>query len=182
VSFRRLAGSVLGVAASMTTAPGESRTATLRRSNSILFTELALDGVALAGATSLVARRDNLSKWVRAGARFQVAGVTGAYEVAADSQAEADAITLTFAPALAGPAADGAALTFTRTYGESPRTRVPSTSASRDEKNVASGLGVVLLEWATPEPTQGDQLDGREIVEVLSPGNAYHHVVFKVTP
>lgn len=154
---------------------------TLRRKNTFEPSlGLKLSSAASAGATSIsltgttmaLSRKDGIAK---KGAIFQLAGVTGTYTVATDATITGNPYTLTFTPALAGPGALGAALTWTQPYSDHVYTAMNGASQEiTDERMVASGL---MVRWLTyradlPAPAVLDVLGGLTVRDVEPIGSA----------
>jgi hypothetical protein len=148
---------------------GDGATLTLRQDNTVRAA-LAVYGAVSGGATSLVAAGGNEKGDVVTGSKFSVAGVSGVYTVADASTAVAGRLTLNFTPALAGPAADGAALTWTQTYGE---TSYPIMSGHREDfskDEIERGVETFALPWLAAKPAPRDKgndlLGGKKITKV----------------
>lgn len=157
---------------------GDGLTYSLRRKNS-LAKALTVAAAALAGASSISftasgGLRKNDGRVVK-GATFTLAGVAGVYTVAADATVTVNPLVLSFTPVLAGPVAQGAALTWTQPYAEHAfKAMNGSSQETTDENMVAAGELVrwLLAEAGLQTPEAGDDLGGLAIkrVEPIGPG------------
>lgn len=134
----------------------------------------ALYGSAASGATSLTIAGGSLSGRIVAGALFGVAGVTGTYaavsavEVAANHRA-----TFSILPALAGPAADGSAVTWTRPYMEYRYPAMNGATESTEKEEIPVGTRIRVLQYMPgfPAPEATDLLDGMPIATASAVGS-----------
>lgn len=155
---------------------GGGLTYALRKKNS-LAKALTLSAAALAGASSITVTtpgnlRRNDGKVVK-GATFTLAGVTGTCTVAADATVTGNPLTITFTPVLAGPAALGAALTWSQTYAEYTYAAMNGSSQEQtEEQMIAAGELVrwLLADSSLPAPETGDELGGLSVKRVFPVG------------
>jgi hypothetical protein len=157
---------------------GGGLTYALRRKNS-LSEPLKLSAAALAGATSATVTGTRVLRkgdgTVKKGATFTVAGVAGTYTVAADATVTGNPLTITFAPVLAGPASQNAAVTWSQPYAEHSYEAMNGRSQVKTEQQlVADGELVRWLLYSAdlPAPAVGDALGGLTVQNVEPIGAA----------
>jgi hypothetical protein len=156
--------------------------ATLRQKNT-LTAEAHVWGGAAAGAESLIATAGDGT--VVRGSSFSVHGVPGTYTVAEDSSTAGGKITLSFSPPLAGTAADQAAISFVKPYGEWTYPVMDGSGIAEVDKEVVGGRQIRVLAYQAgkPAPRQhGDELDGLPITGVDAVGNPPTRYRLTVTP
>lgn len=102
---------------------GGGATAVIRRSHSLadhtegeVLADLRVSGNHLAGAATVTLTGDSLSGAAVSGMQLTI-GAT-AYTVAADATAAGGSVSVTLTSGLVAPAADGAAVTISRAYGD----------------------------------------------------------------
>lgn len=148
---------------------GGGATVTIRRRNTLQnsaqgapLVALAMAGAALAGATTISLDAPNLSGVLRAGSRFQIAGVAGTYTSQSDVETSAGALSVSISPALAGNAADNAAVTITQAFGDYTFAASRAREAAATGKKAAALLGRVRYHLsavgASTAPVPGDLL------------------------
>jgi len=145
----------------------------LRRANNISTQNLVLSSNVLSSATTLSiksASGPRLTGHAIKGSVFTIAGIPGMYMLASDSiEAQVSGtLPITFVPALALGAATGAAVTFTRSYTDTPYPILTRQVSDVDQKAVDGGQLVRLLPFdpTKPAPRLNDTLDGVPIIRV----------------
>lgn len=152
---------------------GGGQTKTLRKVNTALV-GFSVMGAVAGGATQLIAdiaAGAQIGKIVK-GSTFTVAGVSGTYTVAVQVESTTNAITITYTPALAGPAADNAAITWTQRYAD---WTYPCMLGKQEEiiseDSVRTGKRVYVAAWVSGNepPEVGDLFAGLPVVGPVEP-------------
>lgn len=153
----------------------------LKRLNTLKPEAQTLVGAHSAGVTSLTATATQLRGRAVKGSTFTVAGVTGTYAASADASAGVNnQVTVTFTPALAGPALNGAAVTWSQPYAEHSFLRMKGAREEDTDDQVGKGTQVFHLAYdaALPAPDPGDFLGGLRIKSAETVGeNLRYRVV-----
>lgn len=149
---------------------GDAGTIVLRQANTIKG-PLGVYGAFPAGATSLLAAGGGVKGDVVQGAVFEIGGVSGSYELTDAAAAVNGRLTLNFSPTLEESATDGAAVTWSQPYAETPYPRMSGHREQSEAEEIERGIETYALAYLPGKPAPRDRgndtLGGKKITRVI---------------